>query len=59
MNKIQKDVAPLLLTPEMKAKLLEADLLVVANTSSDAAKRAAADSAKWGRIAKMINLTLD
>jgi hypothetical protein len=58
-RKVQKDVAQLLLTPEMKAKLLEADLLVVANMPSDAAKRAAADSAKWGWIARMINLTLD
>ena len=59
ISKIQKDVAQLLLSPEFKAKLLELDLIAVANSPADAAQRSAADSAKWGRIAKMINMTLD
>lgn len=59
VEKIQDDVAQLLKTAEMKAALIESDLLVVANTPAEAAKRAAADAAKWERLAKAINLTLD
>jgi tripartite-type tricarboxylate transporter receptor subunit TctC len=59
IDKIQRDVAQLLQMPELKAALLEADLLVVANTPAEAARRTAADSVKWERIGKSINLTLD
>lgn len=59
VEKIRSDVAKLLLTPEMKSKLLELDLITVANTPAEASRRGAVDHAKWGRIAKMMNLTLD
>lgn len=59
IEKIRSDVAKLLLTPEMKAKLQELDLITVANTPVEASRRAALDYAKWGRLAKMMNLALD
>ncbi|MDB5874448.1 MAG: solute receptor [Ramlibacter sp.] len=59
IEKIQRDVAQLLLAPEIKEKALAVDLVIVANTPAEAAKRSATDSIKWGRIARMINLTLD
>ena len=59
IEKIRNDVAKLLLSPEIKGRLLEQDLVAVATTPADAVKRSTADSVKWGRIAKMINLTLD
>ena len=59
IEKIRDDVAKLLLAPDIKARLQEMDLLALASTPAEAAKRSAADSAKWGRIAKLINLSLD
>jgi tripartite-type tricarboxylate transporter receptor subunit TctC len=59
IEKIRDDVAKLLLSPDIKAKLQEMDLLAVANTPSEAAKRSVADATKWGRLAKLINLSLD
>ncbi|MEZ2298590.1 tripartite tricarboxylate transporter substrate-binding protein [Variovorax sp. RCC_210] len=59
IDKIQRDVAALLQAPESKAVLLDAGLLVVANTPAQAAQQGIADAAKWGRIAKAIQLTLD
>ncbi|HSV47678.1 MAG TPA: tripartite tricarboxylate transporter substrate-binding protein [Ramlibacter sp.] len=59
VEKIRNDVAQLLLSPEMKAKLLELDLVAVANAPAEASRRGVADYAKWGRIAKIMNLALD
>jgi len=59
IEKIRNDVAKLLLSPEIKAKLLELDLVAVANSPLEASRRSAADHAKWGRIAKSMNLALD
>lgn len=59
VEKIRNDVAKLLAAPDMTARLREVDLLAVANTPAEAAKRSAADSAKWGRVAKLVNLKLD
>ncbi|MBD9408396.1 tripartite tricarboxylate transporter substrate binding protein [Acidovorax sp. ACV02] len=59
VDKVRGDVTKLLLTPEMKDRLLEQDLITVANTPAEASRRAAADQTKWGRIAKTMNLTLD
>lgn len=57
--KINKDVVELLRTPEMRSKLQELDLSLVGNTSAEAVKRTNEDFAKWGAVAKAINLQLD
>lgn len=57
--KINKDVVEILKTPEMRSKLQELDLILVGNTPAEAAKRTADDFAKWGAVAKSINLMLD
>ena len=59
VEKIRADVSKLLQTPEMKSKLLELDLITVANTPAEANRRSTVDQAKWGRIAQLMNLTLD
>ena len=59
VEKIRDDVAKLLLSADIKARLQEMDLTAVANTPAEAARRSGADSAKWGRVATLINLSLD
>jgi tripartite-type tricarboxylate transporter receptor subunit TctC len=57
--KINKDVVELLKSPEIQSKLKDLDLIVVANTPAEAAKRTSEDFSKWGAVAKAINLQLD
>ncbi len=45
--------------PEVSAKLAAGDQTVVGNTPAQAAATLAADSRKWGAVAKRINLGLD
>lgn len=59
VQKIQRDVMVALNNPATKAQLLEMDLRVVANTPNEALSRSALDYAKWGRVARTINLQLD
>ena len=57
--KINKDVVDLLKTPEFRSRLQDMDMTLVANTPEEAAKRTSEDFAKWGGVAKAINLQLD
>lgn len=57
--KINKDVVDLLKTPEMRTKLQDLDMVLVGNTPAEAAKRTSDDFAKWGAVAKAVNLQLD
>lgn len=57
--KINKDVVDLLKTPEFRSRLQDMDMTLVANTPEEAAKRTIEDFAKWGGVAKAINLQLD
>jgi tripartite-type tricarboxylate transporter receptor subunit TctC len=57
--KINADVVELLKTPEMRRRLQELDMILVGNAPAEAAKRTGEDFAKWGAVAKAINLQLD
>ena len=46
-------------TPEMVEKLRQSDQQVVADSQSDTAQRLAADSRKWGEVARRIQLRLE
>lgn len=59
IEKIRNDVAKLLQSPEIKARLQELDLIPVANTPAEAARRSAVDHEKWGRVASTLNIALD
>jgi tripartite-type tricarboxylate transporter receptor subunit TctC len=46
-------------TPEMVDKLRQSDQVVVADSQADTAQRLAADSRKWGEVARRIQLRLE
>ena len=46
-------------TPEMVEKLRQSDQTVVADSQADTAQRLAADSRKWGEVARRIQLRLE
>ena len=46
-------------TPEMVEKLRQSDQMVVADSQADTAQRLAADSRKWGEVARRIQLRLE
>jgi tripartite-type tricarboxylate transporter receptor subunit TctC len=58
-ERMQKAVVKVLQQPELKQKLLQADMEVVANASTEALQRLRADQQKWGRVAAKIQLQLD
>lgn len=58
-DRLQKAVVKVLQQPDVKQKLLQADMDVVANSSAEAAQRLRSDQQKWGRVAAKINLQLD
>jgi tripartite-type tricarboxylate transporter receptor subunit TctC len=58
-ERMQKAVIKVLQQADIKAKLLQSDMEVVANSSEDAQQRLRADNGKWGRVAAKINLQLD
>jgi tripartite-type tricarboxylate transporter receptor subunit TctC len=59
MDRMQKAVVSALQQPEIRARLLAADLEPVANTPAEASARMRADNDKWGRLAGQIGLQLD
>lgn len=59
LERLQKAVVKVLQQPELRSKLLAADLEPVANTSAEAARRLKDDHQKWGRVAAQIGLQLD
>lgn len=59
VDKLQKAVVSALQKPEVKERLLGADLEVVADTPQQATARLTADSEKWGKVAQQIGLQLD
>ena len=59
VGKVQQDVASLLSAPELKGRLSEMDLRVVANTPKEAEQRRGVDFAKWGTVAARAKLQLD
>ncbi len=59
VERLHKAVVKVLQQPDVRAKLLAADMEPVANTASESAQRLRADHLKWGRIAHQISLQLD
>ena len=59
MDKLQKAVVQALQGPEIRARLLAADLEPVASTPAEASARLKADHEKWGKVAAQISLQLD
>ncbi len=59
VEKIQADVARMLSLPDIRARLLELDLELVASSPADTEKMAKADYGRWARIAQKLNLVLD
>lgn len=57
--RMQQAFVEALRTPELVDKLKASDQLVVGSTPAEAAKVLAADSAKWGAVARRIGLGLD
>lgn len=57
--RMQQAFVEALRTPEVVDKLKASDQLVVGSTPAEAAKVLAADSAKWGAVARRIGLGLD
>lgn len=58
-ERMQMAVTKVLEQADVKAKLLQADMEVVANSSAEAQQRLRADHLKWGRVASKIHLQLD
>lgn len=59
IDRLHKAVVKVLQQPDVRAKLLAADMEPVGNTSVESAQRLRADNAKWGRVAQQIALQLD
>jgi tripartite-type tricarboxylate transporter receptor subunit TctC len=57
--KFNQALAAALNSPEVVDRLLKTDQVVIASSPSEAAARLAADSAKWGEVARRIKLGLD
>ncbi len=59
VQKMQTEMAAALRTPEMAEKLAQTDQAVAAEGGPETAARLAQDSAKWGEVARSINLKLE
>ena len=59
VNRLQAEIARALNAAEVRARLATLDLNVVANPPEEAARRIAAESARWGKVAARIQLQLD
>jgi tripartite-type tricarboxylate transporter receptor subunit TctC len=59
LHRLQAEVAKAMDDPEVRAKLLAADLQPLANTPEEAAQRVRAESARWKDVAARLNLQLD
>lgn len=59
IDRLSKAVMKILRQPDMRAKLLAADMEPVANTPAESAQRLRVDYDKWGRVAERIGLQLD
>lgn len=59
IDRLHKAVTKVLQQPDVRAKLLAADMEPVGNAPAEAAQRLRADNAKWGRVAQQIALQLD
>lgn len=59
VNKFNQALADALKSPDVVERLLKTDQNVIASSSAEAATRLAADSIKWGEVAKRIKLGLD
>jgi tripartite-type tricarboxylate transporter receptor subunit TctC len=59
IDRLQKAVAKVMQQPEIRNKLLAAELDPVASASSEAEQRLRADQQKWGKVAAQIGLQLD
>lgn len=59
LERLNKAVAKILQQPDLRAKLLAADMEPVGNTPAESAQRLRADNTKWGRVAQKIALQLD
>jgi tripartite-type tricarboxylate transporter receptor subunit TctC len=56
---MQAAMVAALKTPDLIEKLRLSDQEVIASNGSDAAQRLAADSKKWGEVARRIKLVLE
>jgi tripartite-type tricarboxylate transporter receptor subunit TctC len=59
LRRLQEEVARAMADPEVRAKLLAADLQPLANTPEEAAQRIRSESARWKEVAARLNLQLD
>ena len=59
VEQIQQEVRAALTTPAMKARLAEMDLRVEAGTPQQSEQRGREDFAKWGTVARKMQLQLD
>jgi tripartite-type tricarboxylate transporter receptor subunit TctC len=59
VQKMHKAFSEALRQPDVQEKLRASDQTVLANSPAEAARQLAADSRKWGEVARRINLGLD
>ncbi len=59
VQKLQSEMAAALKAPDVIEKLAQTDQTVTADSPADTAARLAQDSAKWGEVARRINLRLE
>lgn len=59
VDRLQQAVAKVMQQPELRGKLMAAEMEPVASTPAESAQRLRADHQKWGRVAGQIGLQLD
>lgn len=59
VERLQREIAKALGTPETRARLAAADLEPLGSTPAEAAQSARADFEKWGLVQRKVNLALD
>lgn len=59
IERLQQAVAKVMQQPELRSKLLAADMEPLATTTVESAQRLRSDHQKWGRVAAQISLQLD
>ena len=59
IERLHREIAPILRTPEFGSRLREQGLEPVGNSPAEFAAWIKRESDKWGRVARSINLTLD
>ena len=59
VDRLHKAVTKALQQPEVRSKLLTADMEPVGNTPAESAQRLRQDHQKWGKVASQISLQLD